>query len=155
MSPLIFRRKRVKCPFCRATVVSAYHPIEEVDTPPYKLPRNRVVASSLSELDMAYALCPHVAFFCYWGYTEPLIVEEYRPLLLEIAEKLELNTEILEGELAVQFVDNDEEELEKALKAAYRGIRVRTDNICLSNPSMPQWNLPGIVQVLFLKLPSL
>jgi len=117
------------------------------------MPRNRVAALSGAEPDTTSEYCPHTAFYCYWGHTEPEIIEEYRPLFLEIAEKLELNKEILEAEIAVQFTDNDEEELVKALKAARRGIRVRTENICLSNPSLPQWNLPGILQVMFIKLP--
>ena len=155
MSFFVFKREKIRCPFCHAPVVSAYHQIEEVDAIPPKIPKNRIIAANKDDLDTSYNYCPHVAFFCYWGYTEPEITEAYRPLFLEIGEKLEINESILEGEIAVYFTDSNEEILETAIKEAYPSIRVQMENVCLSSASMPQWNLPGIIQIIFIKYPSL
>lgn len=155
MSPFIYKLRRVRCPFCRQIVITAYHELEEVAERPPKLPKNRVIAAERGELATVSNLCPHVAFFCYWGYTEPEILPAYRKLFSEMAKKLDLDDTALEGEIAVYFTDSDEADLVEALKGIIPTIKIKTVNVCLAVESRPQWNQPGILQIIFVKVPAL
>lgn len=154
MSFFIYKRQKVRCPFCRRTVATVYHELEEVAVLPSALLNGRVAASSRDFYKTGTSYCQHTAFFCYWGYIPPEINPPFRPLLEKIAAELELDTELLEERLAVFFNGDDEETLVEALETVSPKSRARTENICLTGVSSPQWNQDAIVQALFIKAPA-
>lgn len=154
MSYFIYKRHRIKCPFCRRTVATVYHELEEVAVLPPALLGGRVAASSRGYYKTGTSYCQHTAFFCYWGYIPPEINPPFRPLLERMAAELELENELLEEQLAVFFNGDDEETLVEALEKVSPRSLARTENVCLTGVSTPQWNQQAIAQALFIKAPA-